>query len=233
MTHFMFGGFPQGVPGNDAFTKILLHMDGSNGGTTFTDVNAGGSAHTWTPTNSVTSSASLKFGPTSLKTTSGFIRTPNSSDFILGASDFCVDFWLNGNGTSGVANLCGQIDASGTNGSISVGVARSSGNLILASAWLNASNYTSVVGSTTVTDSVWRHIAFVRSSNNLRLYINGTQEGLTTALSSTIPNQTSSWSVGSTGDLNTSTSVYIDEFRLSVGTPRWTANFTPPTAQYI
>lgn len=227
---FIGGG---GVPGNDSFTKILLHMDGSNGGTSFPDVAAGSSAHTWTPTNSVTSSASLKFGTTSLKTTSGFIRTPNSSDFILGASDFCVDFWLNGNGTSGVVYFCGQIDASGTNGSISVGVYRSSENVIIAAAWINPSNYNVVGSSTTVTDSNWRHIAFIRNSNNLRLYINGTQEGMTTPISSTIPNQTSSWAIGNTGDLNTSSSVYIDEFRLSVGVPRWTANFTPPIAPYV
>jgi len=32
--------------GNDSYTKVLLHMDGSDASTTFTDSNAGGSAHT-------------------------------------------------------------------------------------------------------------------------------------------------------------------------------------------
>ena len=52
MTRFG-AGFIGGLstPGNDAFTKILLHMDGSNGGTTFTDIAVGGSANTWASTN--------------------------------------------------------------------------------------------------------------------------------------------------------------------------------------
>ena len=35
---------PNDYTGNDQFTKILLHMDGANGATTFPDTNAGGVA---------------------------------------------------------------------------------------------------------------------------------------------------------------------------------------------
>jgi hypothetical protein len=49
--------------GNDSFTKILLHMDGANTSTTFTDSNSGGSAHTWTAAgNAQISTATYKFG---------------------------------------------------------------------------------------------------------------------------------------------------------------------------
>jgi hypothetical protein len=40
--------------------------------------------------------------------------------------------------------------------------------------------------------------------------------------------------VGRGGALNTlQWNGFIDEFRLSVGTARWTAGFTPPTANYF
>src|SRR5262245_59897088 len=34
--------------GNDSFTKVMLHFNGTDASTTITDSNAGGSAHTWT-----------------------------------------------------------------------------------------------------------------------------------------------------------------------------------------
>jgi hypothetical protein len=86
--------------GNDSFTKILLHMDGANGGTTFTDANVGGSAHTWTANSATTSTGTLKFGTASENCGAGvgWIDTPDSADFTLGSGDFTIDFWFNRQG---------------------------------------------------------------------------------------------------------------------------------------
>ena len=110
MTRFGVG-FIGGLstPGNDAFTKILLHMDGSNGGTTFTDIAVGGSAKTWTPTNATTSTASFKFGTASMLTASGYITTPDHSDFTIGSNDFTLDLWINFSATTG--NASGSVSA--------------------------------------------------------------------------------------------------------------------------
>jgi hypothetical protein len=67
--------------GNDSFTKILLHMDGANTSTTFTDSNSGGSAHTWTAAgNAQISTATYKLGGASglFDGTGDFITTPDS-----------------------------------------------------------------------------------------------------------------------------------------------------------
>ena len=73
VSHFGLGLISNnGVPGNDAFTKILLHMDGSNGGTTFTDVNAGGVSNTWSAlSDAVNDNGCCKFGPSSLNSGAG------------------------------------------------------------------------------------------------------------------------------------------------------------------
>jgi len=234
MTRFG-AGFIGGLstPGNDAFTKILLHMDGSNGGTTFTDVAVGGAAKTWTPTNATTSTSSPKFGSASLVTSAGYVTTPDHADFTLGSSDFTVDFWFNSNGTSGVVGLAGQMNSVGSTASASIAISRTSGGLIFAevhrpSGISNFLSTTSVNGT-----SAWNHVALVRSGTTLRLFINGIQEA-STSIPDAVNDRSNNWSVGRIGDNTsfTASSCKFDEFRLSVGIARWTSNFTPPVAAY-
>lgn len=231
MSRFMFGGFPQGVPGNDAFTKILLHMDGSNGGTTFTDVNAGGSSHTWTPSSATTSTSAAKFGPSAMLGSTGYISTPAHSDFNIGTNDACVDFWLNNNGLSSAYGLCGQVDSVGTAGGTAFIMSKSGGiiSVTIENATISA---TTTMNSTTNLNgtSNWNHIAWTKSGTTFRLFVNGVQEASTTFAS--VNSGSTPFTIGRTGDAGSGFSALIDEFRLSVGTPRWTSNFTPPVAAY-
>src|SRR5262245_47256258 len=52
--------------GNDTYTKVLLHFNGTDASTTITDDNSGGSAHTWTAAgNAQIDTADYKFGAAS------------------------------------------------------------------------------------------------------------------------------------------------------------------------
>ena len=236
MSHFGLGLISSnGTPGNDAFTKILLHMDGSNGGTTFTDVNAGGSAHTWTPTSATTSTSSAKFGPSSLLCSTGYISTPAHSDFDIGTNDACFDFWYNNNGISGGYGIAGQQDSSGTLGSTSFIMIRSGDSGFIQITIVNASaSGTTSLQSTTgfASTSTWNHVALTKSGTSFRLFINGTQEDSTKTLDS-VRSSSQPFTIGRAGDGGSGSSVRIDEVRFSVGTARWTSNFTPSTSQYI
>ena len=91
---------------------------------------------------------------------------------------------------------------------------------------------TSLIGTTAVGDNAWHHIAVTRdSSNNLRLFVDGTQSGSTTA----------SW----TNDLSQDDHMfgtyngaigfyagYIDDFRITYGKARYTSNFDVPTEAF-
>ena len=233
MSHFGLGYISGGgVPGNDAFTKILLHMDGSNGGTTFTDVAAGGSAHTWTPTNATTSTAAAKFGPSSMLTASGYITTPDHADFTLGSGDFTLDWWMNVAGTSGAVNVLGQSDSAGGADSQSIVVQRAAGGL-LNIALRDTAGFKSLISTTSFNgSSAWIHCALVKSSSTGRFYVNGSQEA-STSMPNAMWDGTGAWSIGRLGAVTSSpSSFYFDEVRLSVGIARWTSNFTPPVAQY-
>lgn len=234
---FVSGG---GTPGNDTFTKILLHMDGSNGGTTFTDVNAGGSPKTWTATNtfgtSTTSTSNPKFGSASLLTsnTVTYISTPYSSDFDLGTQDFAIDFWFNNNsasGGSGVGLAGNPLNSNPSLADTTWYFMRASGSIQLTVG--NGSSIAQITGSTSIVGTAWHHIAATRASGTIRFFIDGIQQGSNLSWSS-IPTKAAPVLIGvSYTNAGGIANAMYDEFRLSVGIARWTSNFTPPTAQYI
>lgn len=225
--------------GNDSFTKILLNMEGSDAATTFTDTNAGGSAHTWTAAgNANTDNAQEKFGLTSLACdgTGDWISTGDHADFNLSTSNFVIDCWFNCTATSGsIEEIAGQGADLTTASTLSFNLIRNASDQIQASV-SNGSTLTTLTSTTTFTDATntgWHHVAVVRSSTTLYLFIDGALEDSDT-LSGTVPNVTDSFFVGkgSTGS-SAGWTGWIDEFRLSVGTDRgWTDDFLVPEAAY-
>ncbi|HUV84134.1 MAG TPA: LamG-like jellyroll fold domain-containing protein, partial [Methanosarcinales archaeon] len=82
--------------------------------------------------------------------------------------------------------------------------------------------------------NTWYHIAFVRSSTSIYIFIGGTSQSLTatTAVSTnSFVNVAGIMKVGTQDETN-NVNGWIDEFRVSKGIARWTANFTPPTRAY-
>ncbi|TXH45620.1 MAG: LamG domain-containing protein [Desulfurellales bacterium] len=230
------GGGGGGASGNDAFTKILLHFDGSDGSTSFVDSNAGGSAHTWTANGDAQlDTAQLKFGTASgLFDGSGdYISAPDHADFSLGSSDWVIDFWLK-TAVSGLMYICGQCDGAGSTSSIAAYVEKTAGNVLRVAVNVGGSIY-SVAGTTAVNTGAQVHCAAVRSSNTLKLYVNGVKEGTDASGLGAINDSGSPFGVGGLGVYGfTRFNGWLDEFRLSVGTDRgWNgASFSVPTAPY-
>lgn len=240
MSHFSLGYISSGsIPGNDAFTKVLLHLDGANGSTTFTDVNAASLSNTWSSAGGATlTTAGAKFGPSCLtpnNSFSGWISTPYKSDFDIASNDFCVDFWFNKNGSSwSPAGLAGFAIDSGTAPSASqqawaINLTTVSSLQRISVDLSNGSSVATITGTANVS-SGWHHIALTRQSGATRLFVDGVLDAST---SSSFPAVNGSLHVGI--GYNQGFPVqgcWIDEFRLSVGAARWTSNFTPPTGPY-
>lgn len=221
--------------GNDSYTKILLHCDGADGSTTFTDTNIGGSSHTWTANgNAQVDTATSKFGGACgmFDGTGDWIDTPDSTDFTLGSGDFTLDFWFNINGGGGTSRyICGQCDSAFTASTFSFG-ARMTASDTVSLQVCSGSTFTSVTSTSTFLGG-WNHFAGVRTGNTLKLFINGTQQGGDVAFSSVINDSANKLSIGRPGETASSYFTgWVEEFRLSVGTARWTANFTAPTVAY-
>lgn len=218
---------------NDEYTKVLLHMDGTDASTTFTDSNAGGSAHTWTAAgNAQIDTADSKFGGASglFDGTGDYISTPDHADFALGSSDFTIDGWFKCTASSAVGGrlIALQTDFSAANHSFSIFL---NASLVIQAQVSNGSALTTITGTTqfsNVLNTGWHHVALVRSGNVVKLFIDGVQEGGDAAFSGTIPNSSAVLYVSFPG--TNAWQGWIDEFRLSVGIARWTTTFTPPVA---
>jgi len=216
---------PQDVP--DLNQVSLLHMDGTDASTTFTDE----SGKVWTANgNAQIDTAQSKFGGASglFDGTGDWIDTPASDDFNLGSNDFTIDFWFR---PSAIATnyICGQVNAS------NISLTQSFRFYILGGvANASFSDGTSAVymaGTSSVTVGVWMHISAVRVSGTITLYINGISES--TASLANIQSSAYKVSIGRAGEFAASYFAgHLDEFRFINGEAKWTANFTPPTSAY-
>lgn len=200
---------------NFASVSLLLHMNGSNGSTTFTDNSSSALAITANG-NAQISTAQSKFGGAS-----GLFD--GSGDYLsfsaisIGAStDVTLECWIYLNSVSDVG-----IFGTTFSGNWQL-LAVMAGKLY---AYWNGVEVEEPTAS--ITTSTWHHVAITRASGTVRLFVNGT---LRATASSSTTNFSVSRIANTTyrGDLNG----YVDDARITVGVARYTASFTAPTAAF-
>lgn len=180
---------------------------------------------------STTISTSVKrFGNRSAK----FQYVPGKADvnfrkagqFNLSSNDFTFDFWLYAEGT-GVANIVGTGNATSA-----PSISLTSDNTLLVKFLAGLSN-AELKSLATVAPQTWTHVAFVRNSENVYLFINGVkQDEKVIGKTTVIPSISDVLYLGSNTTVNTawSNSFYLDDFRFSKSIARFTTNFAPGTA---
>lgn len=217
---------PQG-PGGSAFresTYHLLHMDGGDGSTAFPDQGGHVFQRIGTP---VISTAQAKFGGSSARFSAGTdsLRDGSSPALNLGEEDFTVElFYREAARTSAsTAVLFDQRSASNVNGLVLDINASGALNVFL--------NGSYVISGPTLALDTWYHIALVRFAGIFTLYVNGVASTTYTAVVNMLPAPAV---IGGRWDASAGRSVdgFIDEYRLSRGVARYTANFTPPAAPF-
>jgi hypothetical protein len=216
-TFALFAGSGSGVITDTPVSNaLLLHMDGSNGSTAFTDSSS--NAHAMTINNGVVTitTAQSKFGGASGEF-AGDLRTPTSSVFTFDA-DFTIELWARRTGTTGSFDtlvsasdeLQLMIRPSGNNPGFFFGGSQFAAGFAL-------------------TLDTWQHVAMVRSGSTVAAYVDGVNIGTTTS-SATV---TCDFLIF--GDSSVGVRYFkgqIDEVRVTKGNARYTANFTPPTAAF-
>ena len=216
------------VEGSDPFfasVSILLHMDGANAGTTFTD--SSGTPKTITAAgNASTSTARIKFGTASaLFDGSGdYLSTPSNAAYAFGTGDFTVECWVYRTSAPALASIMG---VGYTIGGFGLGI--DSGNNVCVTRPGTAIDHT-FAGA--VPMNAWSYIAITRSGTSLRCFVDGVQKG-STATSSTNYAQ-GELVIGMDSDkANQGFIGNIDEFRITKGTARYTdATMTVPAAAF-
>ncbi len=215
-----------------ANVSLLLHCDGADGSTTFTDNGPGAKTVSATGgANVKTSSAKFGTGGCLLDVTGDYLSVPASSDFAFGTGDFTVEFWIK-TSDSGESVIVDQFSSGSTFSSWQLNV--KSGVL----SWYRrlaggASSYL-LSGSTTVSDNAWHHIAVNRASNTLRFFVDGVADG---SVTDAADYATSVVNLGIGAQVYSRNSAYdlaasLDDIRVTKGVARYTGNFTPPTEAF-
>lgn len=211
-------------PDDNGETKSLLHLDGNHFGRLFTDE----TGKVWTSRGGVENVTNVKkFGTASgyWDGSEAYLDTPTSPDFDFGGGDFTVDWWeYRFNAKSGAAVTSRNYAA--TYPPFLIGRSNGKSSFVYLSS--NGTSWDIANAKTlgTIPIAVWTHYALVRSGNNFYTFKNGVQQ---TTWTSALALYTISAPMSIGRNRSTYITACIDDFRVTKGLARWTANFTPPT----
>lgn len=207
----------------------LMHFNGTNGGTTFTDQVAG---NTWTstPAGITTSTAQSKFNGSSLYIPSGgpyhLAGSSSIANCFLGV--FTIEVWVYvvAYDPTYATLVCNCDKTASPRGMIL--------SLSATNHYLQIQNVvagTSVVSTTAVPLNAWHFLTWSYDGSTVYLFMDGTlvASGGIAVLASN-PGNTFNW--GSEVDNIIHSNMYLAEGRVTKGICRYTTNFTPPTAPF-
>lgn len=219
--------------GIDAYTVLMLHMDGIDGGSTFTDDSF--SEHTVTNNGSELDSAQKKFGTTSglFNGSTENLTLADSDDWDFGTDPYTIDVWIrDADDTQDNQRILSSDGAYGHLLSFdsTTYIQYECGDS--GDAWVVQIN----TGNGSVEDDVWYHVAIVREgtgANETKIYLDGVEKATGTYNDNSADANTTGLYIGRLGwaDLHYYNG-WLDEYRISKGIARWDANFDPPTEAY-
>ena len=205
------------------FTSLLLHGDGPNGSTVFTDSSSFNRVVSGQMSASISTAQSV-FGGSSIKT---LYNSPlvcgASPDFNIASGDFTIDLRVF------------LISHTATYGAMVISRGALSGWYIHIRqdgvTWVGQNNTYGVNVPGTLATGRWYHIAVERSGSTVTLYIDGISRGTTTqsVTDVNVPMIIGGWDYNSNYPLNG----YIDELRFSKGIARWAQDFALPSSAYV
>ncbi len=211
--------------------KSLLHFNGANGSTTFTDENG----RVWTAYgNAQLSTTSPKFGSASLLLdgTGDYTTSPAHVD-MRPAGAFTVSAWIN---TTNFADFQLIFEVMDYVGGFFYGFQM----LVHASKyirfWGGPNANTQVNGTTDVCDGAWHHVEMSYDGTTYRVFTDGNLEGSATAgactwVVSALPSIGKQTFPGNPGAVTYYFNGKIDEVRFINGSALHTASFTPDTTE--
>lgn len=222
--------------GIDGFTKLLLHCDGVDATTTFTDASSAAHGGATVNGNAQVDTAQSKFGGASLLLdgVGDYLTYSNHADWELGSGDFTIDWWERRSS----ASVGGGAMARHANSNFAPWVLTKSDGANLrffassnGSSWDIADN----VDLGAIELNAWHHFAIVRSGNIFFCFRDGAYQAIFSSDKSFFASS-AALSIGRVWDSSSPAQGdfpgWMDEIRISKGVARWTSPFTPPAIAY-
>lgn len=214
-----------GAAGGDPYwgnVVSLLHFDGADGSTTFTDQ----TGIVWTlGGNAQIDTAQSKFGGSSgrFDGSGDYLFVSSTPRFGFGTGDFTIECWIRSTATDRVVFDNRDSESYG------VFIANHSlkGNGI---AFYSVATGL-IGGSTASNDGNWHHYAWTRAAGMFRMFQDGVKvyEG---SVAGDFGSSRPGWIGVQYGGRVYGYNGWIDELRITKGVARYTANFTPPSAPF-
>ena len=214
--------------------SLLLHMNGSDLSTIFTD-EAGHTVSVYGDAKITTSNSKYGGSSGTFDGSGDYVGVTADSSLNLVSGDWTIETWIY------IPALPSSnmyiYDKDGVSGSSYPQYSSSITAAGKISTFLGNGNGVSPSGqgflsNGTISINTWTHLAWVRSGNNLILFIDGIQDYLAT-ITATMYEGNKPFYIGfSTGQPSTSNlKGLIDDFRITKGVARYISNFTPPSEE--
>ena len=206
--------------------QLLMHMDGADASTTFTD--ATGRHSTTAIGNAQLDTAQFKFGTASVlfDGTGDGLNVADTGDFDFGTGNFTMDLWIRLNSTATDQSI---FDFNTSDPRIIVSFQTSTKEIQVAfqTVWSFGS------GSNTIANTgQWYHIALTRSGSTFYLFVDGVLKNTNSPASSDIQCG-ANLKVGiHLNDSSNPFNGWMDEIRIVKGVAMWTGLFYVPTSPY-
>lgn len=221
------------MAGDPFYNKValLLPMTGSNGSTTFTDVSS--SPKTVTANGNAQISTALEAGGNGyFDGTGDYISTPDHNDFNFGSDNFTIEAFVYFSvvpDSGQYAAIFSQRSSATSNNSFNFWYGGTEKWYVSYSTngvtQININN----ISTHTPTSGLFYHVAAVRNSSNMDIFIDGVKQ-TTRAISGSLYNSSANIRIGAANDvLSYFLNGYMKDFRVTKGTARYTENFTPPS----
>ena len=221
--------------GDTHFSKVtaLFNFDGSDTATTTTGLDASNKNLSISyATGDQLSNTQKKFGATSVYVADG-IELSSSDGFNMGTGDFTLEAWFYFTDFSQSYALFDQWDSSGSTRN-QIWMGKTSSGTAGRLSWYYAGTSVFHSANPAVSTGAWTHIALVRHSGTLKIYINGTADSNTQSHTGQF-GRTAGMAFGDqlNGGASGRAQYYLDDLRITKGLARYTSNFTAPTTAHL
>lgn len=213
-------------------TSLMLHFNGSNTSTTFTDSSFVPKSIARSGDTQIRTERS-KFGGGSVffDGAGDYLTTQDDTGFDFSSGSWTVDAWVYplAWGVSGSFLWMQQ----GATGSDRLQTTISSTGQIVITILSSGSTVVSTSTSGNVVAlNTWSHIATAEQGNSYKIFINGVDMPTSGGTDTDRPaNYSGNWDIGRLTGSSFYYNGYIDEFRVTKNKALWTSTFTPPSSE--
>lgn len=213
-----------------ANVSLLLHCDGTDGSTTFTDNSP--SPKTVSRVGATVSTTQSKFGGASAVFSGATDRltVPSSSDFEFGSGDFTLETWFRPNSVSTGATQI-LLDRGHFSDIAPWVVTQFNTSLRFACSTNGSTWLVDIFSGAVLTANTWHHVAATRSGTSFKLFCNGTEVGSATG-SGSLYASTNTVILGNGKYFDGVMAGYMDDIRITKGVARYTSGFSVPTEAF-